>query len=665
MVRWLSASVSAAFLSAITFAAAAPPDTAAEFYRAIRSNDLAAIDSLIKQGVDVRDSDGVTPLMYAAAVGSTEAMKRLVAAGADVNAVNNLGSPALTWATKDIDKVRLLLDHGANVNVVSKSGRTPLLVATMHDPSAEVVKLLAAHGADVLAADKLNANALHTAAVASDRDTLRLLIDAKVDVNARDAANFTPLMVAAANGSVEAVKLLLSHGARVNDVSGDGEVIVHAPARAKNGMLALGTFTPLLLAAPASSPELVKTLLDAGADVNVKDLRGMTPLMLAVATDHASADAVRLLMDKGANVNASSAEGETALDWARKFGDAPIVSMLKQAGATGHDAPALPPLKAAPVDLPTAVTRSFALLERASSAQFLAKGGCAACHAQNIMDIASAVGRTRGIHLDDKESASRLGATKGRFVVSVQHLLERLDVAGTPDVPLNSIAALAATGYAPDRMTDAITVNVAAQQFPDGRWHVGWTARPPISDGDIARTALAIRMLTAYAPPALAPEMNARLARARRWLESAVPTTSEDRAMRLLGLRWAGADEVTLRTAAVAAIAKQRPDGGWAQRDELASDAYASGQTLYALATAARIPSTDAAFQRGVRFLLSTQQADGSWFVRSRAVKFQPYFESGFPYGGDQWISAMGTGWAMTGLATAMEARGQATAPAR
>ena len=58
----------------------------------------------------------------------------------------------------------------------------------------------------------------------------------------------------------------------------------------------------------------------------------------------------------------------------------------------------------------------------------------------------------------------------------------------------------------------------------------------------------------------------------------------------------------------------------------------------------------DAAFQRGVKYLLSTQHADGSWYVRSRAPKFQPFFESGFPYGHDQWISSMATGWAAAAL---------------
>jgi ankyrin repeat protein len=667
MVRQGSVITLALVLASTTFGAVAPNTLPEAFYRAIRANDLTVLDTLVKEGggVNMRDAEGVTPLMYAAAVGSIDAMNRLLAAGADVNARNTLGSSALTWATKDLAKVRLLLDHGADVNVTSIPGRTPLLVATMHNPSADVVKLLIARGADALAADKLHATALHTAAVAADIGTLRALLDAKVDVNARDAADFTPLMVAASNGSVEAVKLLLSRGARVNDVSGAGEVVIHAPARVKNGTLALGSFTALLLAAPAGSAELVKTLIDAGADVNATDIRGMTPLMLAVATDHYDLNKIRLLLHTGANLNVTTPEGETALNWAQKFGKTPVVALLNRTWAPAKPHVTAPETKTTLVDLPTAIARSTALLERTSSAQFFAKGGCAACHAQNIMDVAASVLRPKGMHLDDKEAASRLAVTKGRFVGSVPHLLERLDAPGTPDVPLFSIGALAAIGYEPDRMTDALAINVAAQQYADGRWHVGWTARPPIQDGDITRTALGIRMLRMYAPPALAPEMLPRLARAKRWMEAAVPITTEDRAMRILGLRWAGSNAAIIAKSAAALIATERADGGWAQRDELPSDAYATGQALYALAVGGRGSPTDAACRRGITFLLSTQQADGSWFVRSRSVKFQPYFESGFPYSGDQWISAMATGWAVSGLAAAGDSRSTTAALVR
>jgi hypothetical protein len=59
------------------------------------------------------------------------------------------------------------------------------------------------------------------------------------------------------------------------------------------------------------------------------------------------------------------------------------------------------------------------------------------------------------------------------------------------------------------------------------------------------------------------------------------------------------------------------------------------------------------AFRRGVEFLLATQYPDGSWYVRSRSIKLQPYFESSFPFGHDQWISTAGTAWAAQAIAIA------------
>src|SRR5262249_24906495 len=89
---------------------------------------------------------------------------------------------------------------------------------------------------------------------------------------------------------------------------------------------------------------------------------------------------------------------------------------------------------------------------------------------------------------------------------------------------------------------------------------------------------------------------------------------------------------------------------GWAQTPYLASDAYATGTALHALhESGASLES--AAYQKGLAFLLKTQAADGSWHVASRAPKFQPYFEGGFPYGHDQWISQWATGWATIAFA--------------
>jgi hypothetical protein len=179
-------------------------------------------------------------------------------------------------------------------------------------------------------------------------------------------------------------------------------------------------------------------------------------------------------------------------------------------------------------------------------------------------------------------------------------------------------------------------------------------SRAPVEELDIARTAYAVRILSAYGWPARKAEFDARIKRARTWLLEADARTSYERAEQLLGLKWAGATADQLKSFARSLVRFQRADGGWPQNQHLAPDAYATALALYALSETGAIQTTDPAYQRGVAFLLRTQRDDGSWYVRSRAPKFQPYFESGFPHGHDQWISATATAYAVAALAPAL-----------
>ena len=74
----------------------------------------------------------------------------------------------------------------------------------------------------------------------------------------------------------------------------------------------------------------------------------------------------------------------------------------------------------------------------------------------------------------------------------------------------------------------------------------------------------------------------------------------------------------------------------------MGSDAYATGEALWALHESGMKPS-DPVYRRGVDYLLRAQQEDGTWHVVTRSLTFQPYFESGFPHGHDQWISQAGS----------------------
>ena len=111
-----------------------------------------------------------------------------------------------------------------------------------------------------------------------------------------------------------------------------------------------------------------------------------------------------------------------------------------------------------------------------------------------------------------------------------------------------------------------------------------------------------------------------------------------------------GGNDEQLRAARESVLARQRDDGGWSQTLGMASDAYATGQTLFVLQESGLAPSAPE-YQRGVRNLLATQKEDGSWLVETRAKPVQVFFDNGDPHGKHQFISISATAWAVTALA--------------
>src|SRR5262249_3479136 len=142
-----------------------------------------------------------------------------------------------------------------------------------------------------------------------------------------------------------------------------------------------------------------------------------------------------------------------------------------------------------------------------------------------------------------------------------------------------------------------------------------------------------------YAVPGRKAEFAKQIERARRWLWTAQPQNNEGRVYQILGLAWAGEPARKLQPMAQALLAEQRGDGGWAQLPGLQSDAYATGQAIYALRVGADLTPPHLAIDRAQRFLLKTQLEDGTWYVHRRTFPFQPTMNSGFPHGRDSWIS--------------------------
>jgi hypothetical protein len=370
--------------------------------------------------------------------------------------------------------------------------------------------------------------------------------------------------------------------------------------------------------------------------------------MLAAASDVMPVDIVRTLIARGADVNARTASGETALGLAKRHGRTPVVDLLVGAGAR-DDSPLPPTPRPAPAaSARAAIARTLPLVQQ-NDVAFMKKAGCVSCHNNSLTAATVAAARSAGFRVDETIAQRQLAAI-GTYIDSWrERALQGIAIPGAADTVSYILAGLAAEKYPANAATDAMAFIVKRQQGADGRWQI-LASRPPIESSDIQVTALSMRALQAYAPAAQRPDYERAAARAAGWLRQAQPRSTEDHAFRVLGLAWSGADTAVLEPAARALAALQRSDGGWAQTPTLESDAYATGEALVALAESGVLPAGSPVLKSGIAFLMQTQSADGSWFVRSRAVPLQPHFDSGFPYGRDQFISAAATNWAAQAL---------------
>jgi ankyrin repeat protein len=576
---------------------------------AVGRGDVAGLQSLLRRGADpnARNSLEMTPLMIAATTGRVPVVETLLRGGAKLEAWCIFGTP-LTFAamTGQAEVARYLLERHANAGAKRPDGITVLMMAA-RSGSPQIV---------------------------------RDLLSRKVDVNAKDVDGATALIYAAREGDREAGRLLLKSGATVDAADSH-------------------RWTALSYAATNGHAEFVKLLLENGADVNARDQRGRSPLALAASTGDYP-DVIRALLDGGADVRATDARKRTALVLASARGYSKTAQVLRERGAD----PITPVGDSAPRSANEAIQSSLPLLQR-SMRVFLQNTGCVSCHQEGLGRMATGVARQRGLTIDEAVARGQLERISGMFTqMRPLHQKALKDPNAMKAVPLIEIqevtpsyafflAGLVAHRQPANEAISAATQVLARLQLPDGHWQFA-LRRVPMQSSYFTVTALAVQAMQSYMPKGA--ERVERLRRAREWLRTARAEANEDRTFRLLGLKWAGASQAQRRKAVDELRAEQRPDGGWAQLASLQSDAYATGQALYALQVAGGVPVTDPVYQRGVQFLLRTQEEDGSWFVTKRAIPANNYFNSAFPHGESQYASFNATCWATMALMQTIDA---------
>lgn len=333
-------------------------DNASAIVDAAREAEPEVVRLLLAKGAppNARNKDRInnTALMEAAGGRSVENVQLLLAAGADLQAVNNEGQTALMAAVRldhryrpsdRLPIIELLLNRGAEINQVDKSGQSPLLLSVRQHMSeaggvvahAEVVKLLLDRGANVQAKDERGDTALVVTAGVwrGSIEIAKLLLNKGINVNAQNKKGATALMVAVARPWPELVNLLLTHGADINLKDAEGETaldaavsngqsqiakLLHARgARSKTNYkseaeLIRATINRALLgAASRNNVNELKEHVAAGADLGVRDNRGMTALMLAIENSYGRIEAVKFLIEKGIDLNAVDTNGNSAL----------------------------------------------------------------------------------------------------------------------------------------------------------------------------------------------------------------------------------------------------------------------------------------------------------------------------------------------------------------
>ncbi|CAM9639938.1 unnamed protein product, partial [Scytosiphon promiscuus] len=275
--------------------------------------------SLLSHGarVDVRDNEGNSPLHAACELGFAEGIPALLERGAHVNERNDQGRTPLALAAEidDGEAIKLLLDAGADVNAPADFGDgSPALVLAVANDCADTITLLAQRGADVNAANDDGDTALHRAARGNHLRSVGALIAASADIESSDRHARTPL-VAAFRSAFYRWK---EEGEDSTPPPSTSPTLLHYCA---------------CLGCPLS---LVQALLDAGADVDARDERGLTPLHKAL--ERGRLDVFRTLLVHGADADARDPDGRAVLHRAAVADENRVdfVDDLISAGAATH-----------------------------------------------------------------------------------------------------------------------------------------------------------------------------------------------------------------------------------------------------------------------------------------------------------------------------------------
>ena len=322
--------------------AASSEDGTTPLHWAAHAGNAAIVQTLLDAGADPQTANryGVRPLALSSEHGNGEVVSLLLEAGADANAMTAEGETALMTAarTGSLDAVRVLLEYDADVNAAETwRGQTALMWAAA-EGHAHIVPTMLSYGADVTARSNAGWSAMLFAAREGEIDVVQTLLEAGGDVEdalpvveetrrggssaERSATGLNALLLAAANAHYELASLLVDRGADVN-VASRGWTALHQVSWVRKAGVAGSNNPAPKGSGNVTSLDFVRKIVDAGADVNARvtvrppagitrlNFIGGTPFLLAARTG--DADLMRLLVELGADPLAANEDNTTPI----------------------------------------------------------------------------------------------------------------------------------------------------------------------------------------------------------------------------------------------------------------------------------------------------------------------------------------------------------------
>ena len=300
-----------------------------------------------------------------------------------------------------------------------------------------------------------------------------------------------------------------------------------------------------------------------------------------------------------------------------------------------------------PARIRASIERGLPLVQNAAR-RYPENRECFSCHHQTLPMLAMRTAREAGVEIDRELLDSQLAFTRESLQTRVEPLKEGKNIGGRAMTVSYALWTWQIADGRADDVTAAMVTYLLKTQESNGSWRPP-SNRPPLEESSVTCAVLSAWMLDYYAPTDDRKPVDLALARARTWLKTAERKHHEDRVFALWGAALLKEPEDIRSALRQELLTAQRANGSWSQEPEMDGDAYATGQAVFALVETGLSPQGPA-IVRAAEFLIKSQEADGSWHVKTRSKPIQVYFDNGDPHGKDQFISTPASAWALTAL---------------